>query len=141
MSSAKVVKVGDTYHIEGRPREDFQILKVFHPANIPGKSVIVATISMDPDAATPSHTHGGAAVVALAIEGTLLNQMNDDEPVISKKGEFWYEAPGCHHVRGENHSKTEKAKFFAVLIVDDEVIKDSYQPIFVLDIEKEGNQA
>ena len=98
--------------------------------------MIVARISLDPNAATPSHTHGGAAVVAIPVEGTLLNQMNCEEPLISKPGELWYEAPGCHHVRAENHSTTEKARFLAVLIVDDETIKDGYGNIFLLDAEK-----
>ncbi|KAK9236429.1 hypothetical protein V1525DRAFT_407059 [Lipomyces kononenkoae] len=140
-TNAKVIKVGDTYQIEGRPREDFQILNVYHPPNIPGKSVIVGLIDMDPNAATPSHTHGGAAAIAMVVDGSVLNQMNSDEPIISKKGEMWYEAPGCHHVRSENDSGSERAKFFAVLIVDDEVIKDGFHNIFVLDAEKEENVA
>lgn len=73
----------------------------------------------------------------MVIDGTVLNQMNRDEPVVSEKGEFWYEAPGCHHVGGENHSQTEKAEFFAIPIVDDETIKDGMHNIFVLDAEKE----
>jgi hypothetical protein len=70
-----------------RPREDFEILKVFHPSNLPGKSMIVASVSLDPNGATPSHTHGGAAIVAFPVDGTLLNQMNQDEPLISKPGD------------------------------------------------------
>ncbi|KAK9320196.1 hypothetical protein V1517DRAFT_330055 [Lipomyces orientalis] len=139
-TNAKVIKVGDIYQIEGRPREDFQILNalnVYHPANIPGKSVLVGMIDMDPNAATPSHTHGGAAAIAVVVDGTVLNQMNCDEPIVSKKGDMWYEAPGCHHVRSENVSGSEKAKFLAVLIVDDEVIKDGFHDIFVLDAERE----
>ncbi|KAK2745418.1 hypothetical protein FQN57_003761 [Myotisia sp. PD_48] len=135
--NAKVIKVGNTYQIEGHPREDFKILKAYHPENIPGKTVLVGMISMDPTAATPPHKHGGAAAIAVVIEGTVLNQMNCDEPIVSTKGDIWYEAPGCHHVRSENQSLVEKAKFFAILIVDDVVVKDGYQNIFVLDAESE----
>lgn len=71
------------------------------------------------------------------IDGVVLNQMNDDEPIVSQKGDMWYEAPGCHHVRSENLKGSEKAKFLAVLIVDDEVIKDGFHRIVVLDAEKE----
>jgi quercetin dioxygenase-like cupin family protein len=119
------------------PREDFQILNVYHPANIPGKSVVVILIDMIPNAATPPHTHGGAAAIAIVVDGVVLNQMNCDEPIVSQKGDTWYEAPGCHHVRSENVGGSEKAKFLAVLIVDDEVIKDGFQSIVVLDAEKE----
>jgi quercetin dioxygenase-like cupin family protein len=127
-------------YIYRRPREKFEVLKVYNPSNIPGKSVLVLSIHMDANAATPSHTHGGAAAIAMVIDGTVLNQMNCDEPIVSKKGDFWYEAPGCHHVRSENTSGSETAKFLAILIVDDEVIQDGFENIFVLDAEKEENR-
>ncbi|GCB18988.1 hypothetical protein AAWM_01873 [Aspergillus awamori] len=153
--TAKLIKSGDIWQIEGyyayrnrvrrrestnmisRPRENFRVLNVFHPPNIPGKSMVVGVIDMDPNGATPSHTHGGAAVVAMVASGTVLNQMNCEEPIVSKAGDIWYEAPGCHHVRSENAGGgSETARFFAVLIVDDEVIRDGVHNIFVLDIEK-----
>lgn len=121
-----------------RPRENFQVLNVYKPSNIPGKSVVIISIDMDPNAATPPHTHGGAAAIAIVIDGVVLNQMNYDEPIVSQKGDMWYEAPGCHHVRSENLRNSEKAKFLAVLIVDDEVIKDGFHRIVVLDAEKEN---
>lgn len=121
-----------------RPREDFQVLNVYKPSNIPGKSVVIISIDMVPNAATPPHTHGGAAAIAIVIDGVVLNQMNHDEPIVSRKGDMWYEAPGCHHVRSENLGSSEKAKFLAVLIVDDEVIKDGFHRIVVLDAENEN---
>lgn len=121
-----------------RPRENFEILNVYNPSNIPGKSVVIISIDMVPNAATPPHTHGGAAAIAIVIDGVVLNQMNHDEPIVSQKGDMWYEAPGCHHVRSENIGGSEKAKFLAVLIVDDEVIKDGFHRIVVLDAEKEN---
>ncbi|KAL4984106.1 hypothetical protein BDW68DRAFT_180998 [Aspergillus falconensis] len=135
-SDIKVVKSGDTYQVEGRPREFFEIIKVYHPSNLPGKQIIVGRVLMDPNSATPPHTHGGAAIVAVVTEGTVLNQMNDDVPIVSSKGEVFYESPGCHHVRSENNTH-EKAAFIAVLVVDDEVVKDGYQNIFVLDAERQ----
>ncbi|KAK5714809.1 hypothetical protein LTS12_027824, partial [Elasticomyces elasticus] len=35
-----------------------------------------------------------------------------------ESGEVWYEAPSCRHVRIENASDTEEAKFYANFIVD-----------------------
>ncbi|RDW72720.1 cupin domain-containing protein [Aspergillus mulundensis] len=134
-SDIKVVKSGDTYQVEGRPRETFTILKTHHPSNLPGKQIIVGKILMDPNSASPPHTHGGAAIVAVVTEGTVLNQMNEDEPILTSKGEVFYESPGCHHVRSENNTDG-RAEFIAVLVVDDEVVKDGYQNIFVLDAER-----
>ncbi|KAL2871655.1 cupin domain-containing protein [Aspergillus lucknowensis] len=136
VSDIKVVKSGDTYAVEGRPRETFEILKVFHPSNLPGKQIVVGRVFVPPNGASPPHTHGGASIVAVATDGAVLNQMNNQEPSISKRGEFWYEAPGCHHQRSENNTQ-ENAEFIAVLVVDDETVKDGYHSIFVLDAEKE----
>lgn len=94
-------------------------------------------IWLGPNAASPPHTHSGASIVAVVTEGTLLNQMNDNDPIISSPGEIFYEAPGCHHVRSENNTQ-ERGAFVAVLIIDDEVVEKGYENIFVLDAEKEG---
>lgn len=103
------------------------------PPNLPGKSLIALHLFQPPNAAAPPHTHSGGAVLGLTIHGEVRNQMNSDEPKIAKAGECWYEAPGCHHVMGENASKTETASFFAVIIVDDEVVQDGYEGLVVVD--------
>lgn len=72
-------------------------------------------------------------MLGLTIHGQVRNQMNSDAPQISKAGECWYEAPGCHHVMGENASKDETASFFAVIVVDDDVVKDGYEGLVVVD--------
>merc|ERR1712222_52820 len=90
---------------------------------ISGKTMILGFIDIPPNGSTPSHRHGGAAIVAIPIVGMCLNQVNNNEPIVCKVGDFWFEAPGCHHQRCENVGE-ENAKFFAVLVVDDEVIKD-----------------
>ncbi|KAL4900135.1 hypothetical protein BDW74DRAFT_183089 [Aspergillus multicolor] len=136
-SDIKVVKSGDTYQVEGRPRETFSIIKIYHPSNLPGKQIVVGKISMDSNSASPPHTHGGAAIVAVVTEGTVLNQMNEDDPTLTSKGDVFYESPGCHHVRSENVTDG-KAEFIAVLVVDDEVVKNGYHNIFVLDAEAEA---
>ncbi|KAL8791987.1 MAG: hypothetical protein Q9195_005405 [Heterodermia aff. obscurata] len=126
--------------MERRPREKFKLLSHHHPPNIPGKSVITLLVTLPPNAATPPHTHSGAAVLALMVRGASLNQMNCDEPIVVREGEMFYEAPGCHHVRSENvcETATEEASFYAVFIVDDEVVeKYGYQGLVVMDAEAE----
>ncbi|KAL4879881.1 hypothetical protein BJY04DRAFT_219687 [Aspergillus karnatakaensis] len=136
----KVVKSGDTYAVEGRPRETFSILNIYHPSNIPGKQIVVGKIEMDPNAASPPHTHSGAAIVAVITQGSVLNQMNQSDPVVTGAGDIFYEAPGCHHVRSENNT-SEKASFIAVLVVDDEVVADgNYHRLVVLDAQREEEE-
>ena len=64
--------------------------------------------------------------------------MNCDEPTVYREGESFYEAPGCHHVRSENvcEGPAEEASFYAVFIVDDEVVeKYGYEGLVVMDAE------
>lgn len=65
--------------------------------------------------------------------------MNSNEPIVSNVGDFWYEAPGCHHQRSECVGD-KKSKFFVTMIVDDEVIKDGFGNVFVLDKEVEAGE-
>ena len=60
--------------------------------------------------------------------------MNDNEPRIYREGESFYESPGCHHQRGENASEQEEASFYAVFVVDDEVVeKKGLEGLVVID--------
>ena len=75
------------------------------------------------------------------LAGSAVNQMNADPAGTYAAGETWFEGPGCHHVRSENVSgedggggKGQDAKFYAVIIVDDEVLeKNGVEGVFVLD--------
>ena len=63
--------------------------------------------------------------------------MNDGPAVVRGPGESFYEAPGCHHVLGENASEGE-TKFFAVFVVDDTYLeKEGLGGLVVLDAEVE----
>lgn len=121
-----------------KPREDFKIVAMYNPSNIPGKTIIVGLIDVPEGGASPPHRHGGSAIVAVAFQGQTLNQMNDEEPIICGPGDFWYEAPGCHHQRSENVGEG-RSKFIAVLVVDSETIDHGKNlgAVFVLDKEVE----
>ena len=63
--------------------------------------------------------------------------MNGNEPVVSRVGDCWYEAPGCHHQRSECVGDGE-SRFFVVLIVDSPVVeKEGFGGVLVLDREVE----
>ncbi|KAF2786299.1 hypothetical protein K505DRAFT_318668 [Melanomma pulvis-pyrius CBS 109.77] len=140
-TSPNVVKVDGVWQIEGKPREDFQILSIHHPANLPGKTILISLITMPPHGGTPSHRHGGATAIAIPISGATVNQMNGNPPQTYGPGDFWYEAPGCHHQRSENVEGGGEAKFFAVLIVDDETVEGgNWGNVLVLDKEVEAGE-
>ncbi|CAG9946241.1 unnamed protein product [Clonostachys rosea f. rosea IK726] len=132
----KVVKKDGLWVVEGRPIFNVQLSHLHHPSNLPGKTWTGVLVSGPPNAATPPHTHAGAAVVATVIRGHVLNQMvhTHFDPVTGQKkehssgakiygpGESWYEAPGCHHVRSEN-AGSEDCEFVANLILDSSVFE------------------
>ncbi|KAL9010582.1 MAG: hypothetical protein Q9173_004493 [Seirophora scorigena] len=135
-NSQKVVKKDGVWFVEGRPRETIQLISRHHPPNIPGKSLITLLVTLPPNGATPPHRHGSAAVLALMLRGASRDQMNQEpEARVRGPGESFYEAPGCHHVRGENASEEEEAAFYAVFVVDDEEFETGggYEGLLVLD--------
>lgn len=48
-----------------------------------------------PNSSSPPHRHGGANVFAFVADGEITSAMNEGEAKVYKKGETWYEAPGC----------------------------------------------
>ncbi|OAL52723.1 hypothetical protein IQ07DRAFT_642388 [Pyrenochaeta sp. DS3sAY3a] len=136
-----VVKVNGVWQIEGKPREEITIAGRFNPPSLPGKTIIVLSVLLPPSAATPPHKHNGATALAFPVTGRSTNAMNSDAAQTYGPGDFWYEGPGCHHRLSENASQSEEARFWAVLIVDDEVIGgrggEEYGELVVLDKEVE----
>ncbi|KAK3675910.1 hypothetical protein LTR78_004102 [Recurvomyces mirabilis] len=135
--SRKIVKVHEVWTVEGRPRTEYKLLRMEQPSNIPGKTFIAVLITIPPKAATPPHTHNGAAIYAQVIKGKVISQMIHQHTVtrpdgsvetedpdsgvgVYEQGHMWYEAPGCRHVRAENASDVEEAAFYANFIIDSE---------------------
>ncbi|KAF2818769.1 hypothetical protein CC86DRAFT_375626 [Ophiobolus disseminans] len=143
-SAPNVVKTNGVWQIEGKPREDLKIVARYTPSNLPGKTILILFVDIPPNGGTPPHRHGGATAIAIPISGTSLNQMNGAPPQLFGPGDFWFEGPGCHHQRSENPSASENAKFYAVMIVDDEIIGgkggEDFGAIFVLDKEVEAGE-
>ena len=87
--------------------------------NIPGKSLSVETVTYAPGAVSGSHRHAKSAYIyAYVLEGAIRSQVEGEPARIFHAGESWVEAPGAHHVVGENASKTAPAKLLAVFVVD-----------------------
>lgn len=112
------------------------------PSNMPDHYYLGLMVTAPVNAATPPHTHGGAAIVATMIRGKMLNQMvcpNHDPdsqgtgPKVYSVGESWYEPPGCHHVRSETVGD-EEAQFLAVFVVSREKVdKEGLASLVVID--------
>ncbi|KAF4976524.1 hypothetical protein FZEAL_6816 [Fusarium zealandicum] len=131
-----VVKKDGQWTVDGRPTVSATVSHVQQPPNLPNNTWLGLLVSAPPNAATPPHSHAGAAVVATIIRGRVLNQMvhthmdpltgetheHDSGAKIYGPGESWYEAPGCHHVRSETVGD-EEALFIANMVVSTEVFE------------------
>ena len=88
-------------------------------ANIPGKSLIAATVEYPPGGKSPPHHHAKSAfITGYVLSGAVRNQVDDGPVTIYKAGEHFTETPGAHHRVSENASDTEPAKLLAIFVVD-----------------------
>lgn len=134
-----------------RPLPSVQPDFMHSPSNMPDHYYIGLRVTAPANAATPPHTHGGAAIVATMIKGKMLNQMvcpdHDPEsqgtgPKVYSAGDTWYEPPGCHHVRSETVGD-EEAEFVATFVIDrKKVDAEGLRSLVVIDAEvEEAKQA
>jgi quercetin dioxygenase-like cupin family protein len=96
------------------------VRKVFDQAtNVPGKSLIAATVSYPPGGKSGAHHHAKSAfIMAFVISGAIRSQVEGEPARVYHAGETWSEAPGAHHTISENASATEPAELLAVFVVD-----------------------
>ncbi|MBX3303181.1 MAG: cupin domain-containing protein [Nitrospira sp.] len=84
-------------------------------ADMAGKEGTVITVDYAPGAASDQHFHPGS-VFAYVLEGAVISQLGEEQPVTYTKGQSWYESPKKPHVVSKNASKTEPAKLLVFLL-------------------------
>jgi quercetin dioxygenase-like cupin family protein len=84
-------------------------------ADMAGKVATVLTVDYPPGAASGPHVHPGS-VFAYVLEGAVVSQLDDGEPITYTKGQSWYESPKKPHIVSKNASKTEPAKLLVLLL-------------------------
>jgi quercetin dioxygenase-like cupin family protein len=83
--------------------------------DIPGKEGTMLIVEYPPGGTDPVHRHNAHAFVYV-LEGSIIMQVKGSEPVTLHSGDTFYEGPNDIHIVGRNASKTERAKFLAVLV-------------------------
>jgi quercetin dioxygenase-like cupin family protein len=86
--------------------------------NAPGKTFTAAVVDFPPDARAVPHRHGDAYVYAYVLDGTVRSKLDDKPMRTYRRGEYWVEEPGAHHVATENASPSHPAKLLVVFISD-----------------------
>lgn len=84
---------------------------------LPGKEVVVAAIPSPPGQISPPHRHN-AQVFVYILQGTMIMQVKGGPRMTLGAGQVFYESPSDIHTVSANASKTEPAKFLAILIKD-----------------------
>ena len=84
---------------------------------MPGKEVVMSTIEVPPGASSSPHRHD-AQVFVYVLEGKMIMQVKGGPRMTLGPGDTFYENPTDIHSVSANASKTEPAKFLAILIKD-----------------------
>lgn len=84
-------------------------------ADIPGKEGLMLLVDYPPGAADPIHRHDASAFVYV-LEGNIVMQVEGGREVTLAPGQTFYEGPSDIHLVGRNASRTQPARFLAVLV-------------------------
>lgn len=95
-----------------------EVIKVRQAQPIPaadGQHAALLTVHYGPGQKSAAHTHPGL-VYAYVLDGAVESQLAGEAPVIYRKGQSWYEAPGARHLVSRNASQTQPATLLVVMI-------------------------
>lgn len=84
-------------------------------ADMAGKEATVLTVDYAPGAASDPHVHPGS-VFAYVLVGTVVTQLEGEQPITYTKGQSWYEPPKKPHLVSKNGSRVEPAKLLVFLL-------------------------
>jgi quercetin dioxygenase-like cupin family protein len=82
---------------------------------IPGKEVLMLTVTTPPGGASAAHRHD-AEVYVYMLEGSMVMQVDGAAPVTLRPGDTFHESPTDIHRQSANASKTRPAKFLVFMI-------------------------
>lgn len=84
---------------------------------VPGKEAVMLSVEYLPGGASMPHRHD-AQVFLYVVEGSVVTQVEGQEPVTLKAGQTFYENPNDIHKTARNASQTEPAKLVAFIVKD-----------------------
>jgi quercetin dioxygenase-like cupin family protein len=100
-----------------RPAAQVQQLLSQKLDDIPGKEVILLTVSYLPGGTSLPHRHD-ADVFVYVLEGSLRMQVDGQPAVIVHAGQTFHEGPADLHRVSENASRTRSARFLVFMVKD-----------------------
>ena len=85
--------------------------------DMPGKEVIMLTVTSPPGGVSLPHRHN-AEVFVYMLEGSMTMQVDGQAPVTLSPGQTFHEGPTDIHRQAANASSTQPAKFLVFMIKD-----------------------
>lgn len=82
---------------------------------VPGKEVLMITVTYAPGAKDPVHRHDAHGFIYV-LEGSIVMQVKGGKEVTLMPGQTFYESPNDLHTVGRNASATKPAKFLVILV-------------------------
>lgn len=84
---------------------------------IAGKEAVMLTVEYGPGAKSPPHRHD-ANVFVYVLEGSIVMQVEGQEPVTLQPGQTFYEGPKDVHLVSANASASRPAKILVFIVKD-----------------------
>jgi quercetin dioxygenase-like cupin family protein len=84
---------------------------------VPGKEALLLTVEYLPGGASLAHRHD-ADVFVYVLEGSIIMQVDGQEPKTLGVGQTFHEGPGDIHRKSANASATQPAKFIVFIVKD-----------------------
>jgi quercetin dioxygenase-like cupin family protein len=128
IAAAVTVALSTAIPVSGHASEDVVVNElVTKPLQeLPGKEVLMITVTYAPGAADPVHRHDAHGFIYV-LEGSVVMQVKGGKEVTLSPGETFYEGPHDLHIVGRNASKTVPAKFLVALV------KNASAPVFTVE--------
>ncbi len=99
------------------PQPDVAELMKKAVPEVPGKEMVMLSVTYPPGGADPIHRHDAHALVYVT-EGSIVMGVKGGKEQTLTVGQTYYEGPNDVHTVGRNASKTKPAKFVVVLLKD-----------------------
>jgi quercetin dioxygenase-like cupin family protein len=85
--------------------------------DLPGKEALMLTVEYPPGGSSKAHRHN-ADVFVYVLEGSIIMQVDGEQPVTLTAGQTFHEKPTDIHRTSANASKTAPAKFLVFIVKD-----------------------
>jgi len=106
---------GDFKQASAPPNQQTVALIFQHSLAIEGeRDVAAATVEYAPGASSAPHRHSGP-VLGYVLEGSMIMQVSDGQPVTYTTGQMFFEPEGGTHQVSRNASSVNRAKILAII--------------------------